>query len=411
MILPNLAASLLLGLLGAGLAQEPGQKGQERPRRQDPRREGKPLDWMVKLPEDFVQYARVPEGGLRPRIGVGKNGLALIYSKGEGALGDLYLTHSRDEAKTFSAGVRVNPTPGSVLSWNATQSGSIDIGPDDRVHIAWISGGEKPSLQYARTTPDGELEPAIDLGSPSALGTTTAVTVDAQGQVFVVYSADGSAPDVSGNPGARIWLRRSREGASFTEPVTIDPNLNVSVHSDVAAHVDEIMGTVFVLYRTAFQVRETSPIISRSLRLLASEDGGERFSTNIVDNLKHQRDPHSSGGLSQEKDTTLAAWDTDGKVCWSIIRRQVKQANIPVDAKTEANISCTHAVAAAGGTEIILTWLERPEEEPKAPPRLGWQVWLREGRLALGKGHAPESPAADGQAVFPRKAGGFTIVY
>jgi hypothetical protein len=412
MMLPKLAACLLLGLAGAGFAQDTGRKKPPRPIRPDPFAKNEPVRSLIKLPDDFVQYARLPEGGLRPRLALGKNGLGLIYSTGEGPLGDLFLVYSRDEAKTFSAGVRVNAEPGTVLSWNRTQSASIGVGPDDRFHVAWVSGGEKPSLQYVRTTPEGELEAVRDLGAPSGLGTTTAVTVDARGQVFLVYSAGGPTPDVSGNPGARIWLRRSTDGVSFTEPVTIDPNLNVSVHSEIAAHVDEIMGTVFVLYRTAYQVKEDSPIVSRSMRLLHSEDDGMSFSPSLVDNWKHQHDPHSSSGLTQEKNSTLAAWDADGSVCWSIIRRQVKQSNLPVAARSKTkDVSQTHAAGAAGGNEVILTWLERPEKEPMAQPRLGWQVWMREGRAGLGDGYAPEPPTADGQVVFPRRAGGFTIIY
>jgi len=408
-MLPKLAACLLVGLVGAGFAQEKG--GRKRPIRPDPTKSG-PVKMAVGLPDDFVQFARLPEGGLRPRLAVGKNSLGLIYSKGDGALGDLFLVFSRDEAKTFSSPVRVNPTPDTVLSWSRTQSGSIDIGPDDRIHVTWVSGGEKPAVQYVRTSPEGEPEAAVDLGSPAGLGSTTAVTVDAGGQVYVVYSADGPTPDVSGNPGARVWLRRSTDGVSFTEPMTIDPNLNVSVHSDIAAHVDEIMGTVFVFYRTALKVKPDSPIVSRSMRLLYSEDHGESFSPNIVDNLKHQRDPLSSINLSQEMNSTLAAWDGDGSAFWSIIRRQVKQSNLPIAARSKTrDVFMASAAAAAGGNEVILTWLERPEADPKAQPHLAWQVWMREGRYGLGDGYAPELPTADGQVVFPRRAGGFTIVY
>jgi hypothetical protein len=181
MLTPRLAALLLVGFAGADLARSAAQEP-KKPRR---------VDSMVGLPDDFVQYARIPEGGLRPRLGVGKDELALIFSRGDGASVDLYLALSRDEAKSFSPGVRVNPEPGKVLSWNGTQSGSVDVGPDGRVHLAWIAGGERPALQYARTTPAGEVEEVRELGSPAGLGTTTAVTVDDRGQVYVVYSAEG----------------------------------------------------------------------------------------------------------------------------------------------------------------------------------------------------------------------------
>lgn len=404
MPIARLAALLLVCSSGAGVLSSGQESGPKKPRR---------AESVVKLPDDFVQYVRVPEGGLRPRLGVGKTRLALIHSKGEGALGDLYLTLSRDEARTFSSGVRVNPTPGTVLSWNGTQSGSIDVGPDERVHVTWIAGGEKPSLQYVRTTADGELEEVRELGSPDGLGTTTAVTVDDRGQVYVVYSAEGPGIDNDGSRMAQIWLRRSTDGTNFTEPVTIDePSKSVSVHSDILAHVDEVMGTAYVLYRIALHVNDTSPVVFRSMRLLSSKDHGETFSPSLVDNFKLQRDPYSSGSLSQEENSTLATWESDGRVCWSIIRRQLQQVQLPIAPKNvPSGIACTHAAGAAGGEEVILTWLERPEKDRATPARLAWQVWLREGRQVLGEGHAPELALGDGQVVFPRSRGGFTIVY
>ena len=391
-------------------AQETGKDKPKRPLRPDPGKHA-PLEVAVKLPDDFVQFTRVPDGGLRPRVGIAEGQVALIYSKGE-ALGDLFFTRTLDEGKTFAPSVRLNPTAGTVLAWNETQSASLDIGPDGRTHVTWIDGGDHPSVRYVRTSPDGVPEDVLDLGAPPELGTTTAITVDAEGRVFVFYSAAGGAADVVGNPGARIYLRRCLDGTTFTEAVPIDPNLNVSTHSDLAAHVDEVMGTIFLLYRTAFQVKETSPIVSRSMRLLSSLDHGETFDPSLVDNWKHQRDPHSSANLSQEKSSTLAAWDLDGGVCWSIIRRQLRQANLPLEAKSETPGTLrNHAVGSSGGTEVILTWLERPEEDPKAEKRLGWEVWMREGRISLGKGFAPEPATGDGQAVIPRSTGGFTILY
>jgi hypothetical protein len=404
-------ACLLAGFAGAGPAQ---QRRPEKPlRRPDSDQKKEASDWLVKLADDFVQYTRLPEGSLRPRLGVGPSGIALLYARRAGAHVDLYLARSSDEGATFSSAIRLNPTPGTVLAWNGTQSASVDVGPDEQVHVAWVAAGEKPSLQYVRVAPGDEMQPVLDLGSPEGLGTTTAVTVDAEGQVYLVYSASAPTPGRDGDPRTRVWLRRSTDGTTFGPPDMIDPpRLNVSTHSDISAHVDEVMGTVFVLYRTACQVKETSPVISRSLRLLSSVDKGKSFDASLVDNWKYQRDPHSSGGLSQEKHSTLATWDGEGRVYWSIIRRQMKHTNLPVEAKSGTrDVVRTHAVGAASGNEVLLSWFEEPEGDRKASPRLGWKVWLREGRFALGEGYAPEAPHGDGQVVIPRKAGGFTILY
>lgn len=395
----------------SGQEGDRGGKGQDAPKR--PKQDGRPFDSIIELPADFVQFSRLPEGATRPRLGSGSKDLALIYCKNEGKLLDLYLTRTADEAKTFSPAVRLNAAPGTVMSLDGMQSGSVDVGPDGRVHVAWISAGEKPTLQYVRTTPDGGLEPVQDLGSPAGLGSTTAVTVGPEGEVYVVYAADGVAREPGEEPAKRIWLRRAVDGVSFAEPDEIDlPSLSVSDHSEIAAHVDELMGTVFVLYRTAALLKRESPVLSRTMRLLSSEDKGVRFESSMVDNLRHQRDPRSGAYLAQEKNSTLACWETEGRACWSIVRRQLNKVNLPVQAKAESSSSVqTHAVGAAGGTEVILTWLERPDEERKSPPKLGWTVWFREGRFAIGSGYAPEPASPTGQVVFPRKAGGFTILY
>src|SRR5688572_21672554 len=248
MLSPCLAAWLLAGLAAGGHAQEPGRKPRQ-PASPPPELERKQntVPSLVKLPDDFVQYARLPEAARRPRLGVGKHAVALLYSAGDGTAGDLHLSLSTDEGKSFSPGVRLNAEPGTVLSWNRTQSGSIDFGPDDRVHVAWIEGGERPALRYVRTSSAGEPEGIQDLGAPEELGTTTALTVDEQGQVYLFYAAGGPTPALRGTPGARIWMRRSQDGTSFEEPEAIDPpDLNVSNHSDLAAHVDEGMGTLHV---------------------------------------------------------------------------------------------------------------------------------------------------------------------
>jgi hypothetical protein len=148
------------------------------------------------------------------------------------------------------------------------------------------------------------------------------------------------------------------------------------------------------------------------MRLLSSEGQGREFKSVIVDNARGARDPRSLAHLSQEETTTLASWETRGEVCWATIKRSVDKVDFPIDPKDEENAFWRyHASAAAGHGEIFLAWLEKPENDRKAPPTVGWKLWVRAGRMPVEMGHAPEPPGDSAPVVFPRQERGFTIVY
>src|SRR5262245_2588105 len=196
----------LLALVAPASGQDPEHPGSEH--RPNPLKKRERLESLVNLPEDFVQYARVPEGGIRPRLALGKDELALLYFKGDESHGDLYLTRSGDEAKTFAPSLRLDTTPASVAAWDGVQTGSIALGPDGLAHVAWISAGATPGLVYvheARPDPkdaagakDGQSDDEVaglvrgtrlDLGSPPGLCSTTALALDASGQIYLFYVA------------------------------------------------------------------------------------------------------------------------------------------------------------------------------------------------------------------------------
>lgn len=404
MIQIRLTLCALVGLASLGSPQEPGAPKSRAPKGDKPK-------WLVDLPEDFVQYARVPDGGRLPRVVQDEKGLALLYFKGGETSGDLYLARSKDEAKTFAPGLQVDPEAAKVSAWAGNHSGALALGPDGLARVVWIRASEKPALLFRQESVDG-LGDVIDLGSPPGLCGNAAIAVDGDGRTFVVYPASEPGADLTRTNGLRVWLRRSLDGKTFGEPVAIDRAADgYSPLSGMAVHVDQVMGTVFVLYRAAFVLKEGDPSLSRSMRLLSSEDHGETFDSSLADNWKQQKDPHSSAAFSQEKNTTLMSWDTGGRVYWSLIRRQLNKVNLPVEAKDEQRtFRRTQPTAAASDKEVLLAWLERPKDDPHAAPSVGWKVWLIEGRLPQGIGQAPEA-ALDGPAVFARRDGGFTIVY
>jgi hypothetical protein len=396
--LPSL---LVLSLVPA--FQDPSRPP-KRPPHPDPSKPRERVANLVKLPEDFVQFARLPEGGVCPRLGVGKSDLGVLYL---GRGGELFLARTSDGGSSFSQPLRLNAE--AVATPDGGHRGSVDIGPDGSAHVAWIANTEPPALRYTRV-PSGATEAtALDLGAPIGLCSTVAVTVEDTGQVLVFYAAAESAED----PGKRIWMRRSADGATFSEPVAIDrPDTSVSGACGMAAHVDEVMGTIFLLYRAAYPAKPDAVSLFRGMRLISSEDHGDEFDSAWVDNWKSVKDPRSIASLSQEANTTLAVWDSGGHVYWSLIRRQLNKANLPMEPRIEGPpVLCLAPSGAAGGHEVCMAWLERPEGDPQAPTRLAWRVWQREGHIPLGGGYAPEAPGAATPAVLARQGGGFTILF
>jgi hypothetical protein len=268
-------------------------------------------------------------------------------------------------------------------------------------------------LAYARAASGEEFGAAVDLGAPPGLCSSPAVAVDAQGKIHVFYAASDAPED--GEPGSsrRIWMRWSDDGQSFSEPVAVDrEGFGVSGESALAAHVDEFMGTIYVLYRTEYLLKEDSKNFSRGMRLLSCEGGGTDFKSAWVDNWRQPRDPRSSAGLAQDPNTTIATWDSGGQVFWATIRRQLGKVNLPMEPRIDgAEVVRTCAAGAGAGDDVFLAWIERPKDEPSAPARVAWRVWQRFSRAPLGDGLAPEPPGAGTPVAFARQGGGYTVVY
>lgn len=411
MNLLSASAALLLAL-----APQDGQDGKKQPPRRPQRDPDKPKEKYVPavpLPDDYVRFVRVPEGGHEPRVALrGEHAPALLFARGEGAAVDLYLTRTSDDGATFAPAVRVNPEAGSVASVEGRHSGTLELGPDGRAHVTWIQAGATPTIVYTRENEEGGFEPPLELGSPAELSSNAAVAVARSGEVFLFYGArEEVAPE--GEPVRRIYMRKRAGSGAFSDPVPIGARKHdVSPGSTIDAHVDEAMDYLYVLYRCSYDVKEGDDSTSRDMRLLASENGGLEFKPSMVNSWKRKSDPRTFGSLVQHADTTVACWEGEGLVYWAAIRRQLGKIEVPSSPRDEEQLLWrSSAAAAVSGSNVLVAWLERPRDDRKAAPRLGWQVWLKEGRVPAGSGHAEELPSPHPPAVLPRKAGGFTVLY
>jgi hypothetical protein len=408
--------SCLLAFLPAlvGGHQEPNKKPQASSTQQP--RLGpwlrKDRKFLIPMPEGFIEYRRVPDGGSLPAIEQVGERVALLYFKGEDKRGDLFLTLSEDEGKTFGPAQRVNPELGSISVVDGVRPGAVDFGPDGTVHVVWIAKGKAgATLQYARTGEGGELGPVAGLDSPSGLGVASALTVDARGRVYVFHAAlgpDGSAPPDETFGVGRIWMQRADPGAEFSAPRAIDFRNGVSLRSGMVAHVDEVVGTVYLLYRSSRPLKKN---LMRDAKLLASKDG-ELFETIQLEAIKRRGDPRTGGALTQDETTSVVAWEGRGHVGWAHVRRRGT-----VDVSTEPKgggfgVGRSAPDCVVTSSTILLTWVEEDLRNPEELPIIGWQAWTATEPRPVGRGIAPESPQGSSPVIIQRaSADGFTILY
>ncbi len=403
-----MALALALAVAFSFQDQEPQPGKKQKPRN------------LVGLPEDYVRFVRVPEGGVQPRVLLDAGGvLHLFYLKGEGGAGDLHACRSSDQGQTFSPPLRVNGREGSVAAPEGRPDAYFALGPSGREHAVWVGSEPERPLYYTQSRPDGDgFEPERSLLPRTAgLGRGPAVAVDAEGRVYVYYAAyDPDVPSEEGiEPPARIFLLRSRDGSSFTEPVSIDNEKHgVSLQSELAAEIGA-NGTVYLLCRVAtdFKKDGESKARARDVRLLSSTDGGDTFDKAVlVGNWRIQRDPRGTGCLFESPNAMLAAWMTDGQVFWSYVLDESRTIAPPLEPKRgRENFTRSRPALSSNKGEVCLVWIERPIGEPGAEARITWQVWEKLRKLPLGNGQAPEPAGKSAPAVFTRPGGGFTIVY
>jgi hypothetical protein len=316
--------------------------------------------------EDVVTIRRVPNGGMKPSAAVDEAGvLHLVYFAGKPQEGDAFYTTSRDGGATFSAPVRVNSEPRSVLGVSGIRGPRLTLGREGQVHIAWNGssvampkGPLNPAmpadspfngtpLLYSHLAGDGKsFEPQRNLMQRTcALDGGGDVAADREGRVFVVFHAQ--LPGAKSEGERAVWVATSMDdGRTFAEEKNVLPEpTGVCACCALAARVSED-GALAILYRGA------TGSVQRGMHLLVSHDHATTFDHTQLDEWKLATCPMSSAALMPGPKGFLSAWENAGRI-------QIDDGGGSKSADSEGEGQKLPVIARRESTgEMLIAWTE-----------------------------------------------------
>ncbi len=364
-----------------------------------------------------MRLARVPNGGIQPRIAVDARGAVhLTYLVGDPGKADIYYGRSGDGGVTFSEAMLANSIPGSAVGTGTIRGAQMALGKNGRVHVAWNGSTvskprgplnpEMPAdspyngspMLYARMADDGKsFEPQKNVVTRSfGLDGGGSVAADLNGNVYVAWHARGFDSG-KGEAGRRVWIARSSdEGRRFAaEEAADDGSLGACGCCGLDLFAAE--GKLFGLFRSATKE------VHRDVYLLASSDGGRKFESRLMQKWDINACPMSSMSFVEGKGGVRGAWETDGQVYWSRLEGGTVVAAPGTGKRKHPRL----AVNARG--ETLMVWAEGTGWQKGGS--LAWQLFDREGKAMGAMGTAPGVPVWSFGVTTASKDGGFVILY
>lgn len=360
----------------------------------------------------MVTLERVPNSGIQPQLAVDEKGIVhLIYFGGEPKTGDVFYVRS-DDSNHFGKPIRVNSEPGSAIAIGNIRGAHLAVGKDGRVHVAWMGSDKaKPRgksdsspMLYARLNDAGtafEQERNV-IRNAVGLDGGGSVAADHAGNVYVTWHA----PELGkrGEDNRCVWIACSRdEGKTFDTEMRANPESTGSCGCCGMRAFADKLGTLFVLYRSA------SEEVHRDMYLLSSTDRGRTFRQLKVDPWAIRACPMSSMSFGQTVQGTLAAWETDGQVFYSLVDANGDKPIHAIAAPRKGQGRKHPVIASNVNGETILAWTEAMGWNRGGT--LAWQVFDKTGKPIGDKGHADGVPTWSLVSVFARPDGRFTIMY
>ena len=360
-------------------------------------------------PEPTVRAERVPDGGIQPQVLIGTDGTAhLIYFRGEPAAGDVHYARRGPADESFSAPIRVNSGPGSVIATGTIRGAQLALGQDDRPHIAWNGSsraqprgpdGQTPLL-YTRLSDDGGgFEPQRNLiESAYGLDGGACIAADEAGRVFVAWHAGDRQEDER-----RVWLVTSADdGRTFGDERAVDAEPVGACGCCGMRGTVTPAGEVLLLYRSA---RED---VHRDMYLLRSSDKGASFHSRKLQTWEINACPMSSEAFAHLGERTWGAWETAEQVFVADLSDRGTRIS-PQAAPGEAARRKYPALAVNGAGQVLLVWTEGTGWNKGGS--LAWQVFDEQGRPTAENGSAIGVPVWSFPAAYAEEDGNFVILY
>jgi len=367
-----------------------------------------PLALRASQPTPAVEARRVPEGGIQPQVAVDREGTVhLVYFKGDPAAGDLFYSQSKDGV-TFSKPIRVNSVPGSAVAIGNIRGARLALGRRGLVYVVWNGSakGGNPGhvpMWYARLMPGQDhFQPQRNL-IQTAYGVDGGggVAADRQGNVYVVWHA--ALPGHQGEAYRRVWVAKSSDDGKSFQPERVAWNEPTGACGccSLDAYADKA-GKVYILFRTA------KDVVHRDMYLLVSKDHGATFQGEDISPWNVGACVMSSEAFTQGPAGVLAAWETEKKVHFGRVEKggaAVKDSVVPSDGKNQKY----PALASASNGSFLVAWTEGMSWNRGGSA--DWQMFDDSGKAVGQVGRAEGVPAWSLIAAYPRRSGGFVVLY
>jgi hypothetical protein len=362
-----------------------------------------------------ITLVRTPDGGIQPHaIRDAKGAVHLIYYKGSAGSGDLFYVRRAPGTKEFSAPLRVNSRPGSVIAAGTIRGAQMAVGKNGRVHVSWMGSKEAEQIVigerkwapmvYTRLNDTGTaFEPERNLITwAPGLDGGGSVAADPHGNVYVAWHGHppGSA---EGEAGRAVFVTRSvDEGKTFTRETQANlAATGVCACCGMKAFADST-GHLYLLYRSATEK------INRDMILLASDNFGQSFRALTLNRRILNTCPMSSMALIEGPAGIMAGWENESQVQFGMIDpKTMRAASVTSPSGTGKR---KHPVLAQNANgQILFAWTEDTAWQKGGS--LAWQVFGSDGKPIGEPGRMNAVPVWSFGSIVAGLDGGFEIFH
>ena len=356
-----------------------------------------------------VRLERVPENGVQPEVATTADGAVhLIYLNGDPKASDVRYVRKATAAREWSTPITVNSDPGSAIAMGTIRGAKMAIGKDNTIHVVWngamreaADGKHRSGLFYTRLASGGAaFEAQKDLlGNTLALDGGASIAADAKGGVFVIWH--GARPGTVGDERKRVvFVAKSTDnGATFAPTTVANADATGTCACCSLTAFMSPAGELFTLYRSAKQVTQ------RDITLLSSRDGGTTFTQLMLHPWATGMCPMSSASITMSGKTTLAAWETEGRIFAAPLPGGTYNTAQPV-----SGTNAKHpAMASNARGETVVAWSVGTGWQRGGG--LAWAVLDSSGKPTKQHGEAPGVPVWSHTAAYATPDNDFVILH